>query len=411
MKLKCLTLLLAAMCVVSACHLENTGAAKTESRCAIRQSKTKYAADVLKPYVDSGKLPGAINIFCKGNIQETACVGWADVDRKIPMSLDRTYMQCSQTKGFCGVTIAILVEEGKISLDDPVAKYLPEFKDLKVAVKDKQGKTSLVPAKNVLTIRMVMNHTGGFPFEIPTKNKKGWPALSLRDTAKEAASRPLTFEPGTAVRYSNTGIDIGAAVTEVVTGKPWDVFLKERVLDPLGMKDTTFNPTDEQLSRAISLYVVSKDKKPQYRKANGAMPLPHNGPTVHPSAGAGLWTTAADQVKFYRMLMNLGLGDNGARILKEETVKNLLATSTRPAKLGGYSMGLTANFKAGTMGHGGAWGTTCTVNWRKKELSLWVVQQNGNPRPWMKDRSSAANKFFASKFDDSETQAYTGRVK
>ena len=63
------------------------------------------------------------------------------------------------------------------------------------------------------------------------------------------------------------------------------------------------------------------------------------------------------------------------------------------------------------MGHGGAWGTTCTVNWRKKELSLWVVQQNGNPRPWMKDRSSAANKFFASKFDDSETQAYTGRVE
>lgn len=411
MKLKRLTLLLAAMCVISACHLENASPAKPESRCAIKQSKTAFAADALKPYVDSGKLPGAINIFCKGNVQETTCVGWADVDKKIPMSLDRTFMQCSQTKGFCGVTIAILVEEGKISLDDPVAKYLPEFKNLKVTVKDKQGKTSQVPAKNVLTIRMVMNHTGGFPFEIPTKSKKGWPSLSLRATAKEAASRPLAFEPGTNTRYSNTGIDIGAAVTEVVTGKPWEVFLKERVLDPLGMKDTTFNPTDEQLSRSISMYVVSKDKKPVYRKFNGAMPLPHNGPTVFPSAGAGLWTTAADQVKFYRMLMNLGVGDNGARILKEETVKNLLATSTRPAKLGGYSLGLTANFKAGTMGHGGAWGTNCTVNWRKKELSLWVVQQNGNPRPWMKDRSNAASKFFASKFDDSETQAYTGRTK
>ena len=411
MKLNRLTLLLAAMCVVSACHFENANAAKPESRRTIKQSKTAFAADVLKPFVDSGKLPGAINIFCKGNVQETTCVGWADVDKKIPMSLDRTFMQCSQTKGFCGVTIAILVEEGKISLDDPVAKYLPEFKDLKVAVKDKQGKTSLVPAKNVLTIRMVMNHTGGFPFEIPTKRKKGWPSLPLRATAKEAASRPLVFEPGTAVNYSNTGIDIGAAVTEVVTGKPWEVFLKERVLDPLGMKDTTFNPTDEQLSRSISLYMLSKDKKPVYRKFNGAMPLPHNGPTVFPSAGAGLWTTAADQVKFYRMLMNLGLGDNGVRILKEETVKNLLATSTRPAKLGGYSMGLTANFKAGTMGHGGAWGTKCTVNWRKKELSLWVVQQNGNPRPWLTDVNQAAGQFFKAKFDDSETQAYTGRTK
>jgi len=411
MKLKRLTLLLAAMCVVSACHLENANTAKTEPRCAIKQSKTTFAAGVLKPYVDSGSLPGAISIFCKGNVQETACVGWADVDRKIPMSLDRTYMQCSQTKGFCGVTIAILVEEGKISLDDPVAKYLPEFKNLKVTVKDEQGKTSLVPAKNVLTIRMVMNHTGGFPFEIPTKSKKGWPSLPLRATAKEAASRPLLFEPGTAVRYSNTGIDIGAAVTEVVTGKPWEVFLKERVLDPLGMKDTTFNPTDEQLSRSISLYLISKDKKPVYRKFNGAMPLPHNGPTVYPSAGAGLWTTAADQVKFYRMLMNLGIGDNGVRILKEETVKNLLATSTRPPKLAGYSLGLTANFKAGTMGHGGAWGTKCTVNWRKKELSLWVVQQNGNPRPWLKDVNQAAGQFFKAKFDDSETQAYTGRTK
>ena len=226
---------------------------------AARESGTHYAADALKPFVESGELPGAISIFCSGDVQETACVGWANVENKIPMTVDRLFMQCSQTKGFCGVTIAMLVEEGRISLDDPVVKYLPEFKTLYIAGKDAEGKPTRTPAKNVLTIRMVMNHTGGFPFEIPTKNKKGWPALSLRDTAKEAASRPLVFEPGTSTRYSNTGIDIGAAITEVVTGKPWDVFLKERVLDPLGMKDTTFNPTDEQLSRAISLYSLSKE--------------------------------------------------------------------------------------------------------------------------------------------------------
>lgn len=403
MNLKNLTLL-AVLCVLSACRLDKANMSKQanpQSVSIIKQSKTTYATEALKSYVDSGKLPGAINIFCKGNIQETACLGWADVKSKIPMSLNRTYMQCSQTKGFCGVTIAILVEDGKITLDDPVAKYLPEFKNLKVSVKDKQDKTTLVPAKNVLTIRMVMNHTGGFPFEIPTKSKKGWPALSLRDTAKEAASRPLLFEPGTAVRYSNTGIDIGAAVTEVVTGKPWDVFLKERVLDPLGMKDTTFNPTDEQLSRAISIYSLKKGKQPWFCKFINPMPLPHNGPTIHPSAGAGLWTTAADQLKFYRMLMNLGIGDNGNRILKEETVKNLLAASTRPLKMDGYSLGLKVNFKAGTMGHGGVLGTNSTVNWRKKELSLWVVQLLGYPRPWMADMKKAAEKFFNTEFDDS----------
>ena len=375
-----------------------------------KDSGTKFAAEAVKPYIESGELPGIISVFCKDDIQETVCAGWADVDKKIPIAMDQMFMQCSQTKGFCGVTIAILVEEGKISLDDPVSKYLPEFANLKVAVKGKDGKKSVVPAKNTLTIRMVMNHTGGFQFEIPTKQKKGWPGLSLRDTAKEAASVPLLFEPGTATKYSNTGIDIGAAIIEVVSGKPWDVFIKERVFEPLGMKDSTFNPTDEQLARAIQMYDVAKGKKAKFRAFNRWMPLPHNGPDVFPSAGAGLWTTANDQLKFYKMLMNLGVGENGVRILKEETVKSILATSTRPAKLGNYSLGLNANFKNGTMGHGGAWGTSCTVNWKKKELRLLVVQLNGQPRPWNGAISKAANKFFSMKVDDSGTEAYTGRL-
>ena len=376
----------------------------------ITASNTTFAADALKSYVESGALPGAISILCKDNVQETACVGWANVEKKTPISLDSTFMQCSQTKGFCGVTIAILVEEGKLSLDDPVHKYLPEFKNLKIAVKGKDGQVTTVPAKNTLTVRMVMNHTGGFPFEIPTKIKKGWPGLSLRATAREAASQPLRFEPGTRALYSNTGIDIGAAVIEVITGKSWDRFLKERVLDPLGMKDTTFQPTEEQLSRSISLYILKKGAKPRFCAFNRWMPLPHNGPDVHPSAGAGLWTTARDQLKFYRMLMNLGKGDNGVRILKEETVKKLLAVSTRPPKLGGYSLGLIAN-GSGTMGHGGAWRTRCTVNWKKKQLHLWVVQLVGSPHPWESQWKKAVRKFFAADFNDGGTGAYTGRLK
>jgi len=375
----------------------------------VKDSKTTFAADALKPFIDSKQLPGAISVFYNKGLQEVACVGWADWAKKIPMSMDRTFMQCSQTKGFCGVTVAILVEEGKLSLDDPVSKYLPEFKELKIAVKDKDGKTTLVPAKNVLTVRMVMNHTGGFPFEIPTKIAKGWPALPLRETAKEAAANPILFEPGTAIRYSNTGIDIGAAVTEVITGKPWEVFLKERVLDPLGMTDTTFNPTDKQLARAISMYDVKGGQKAKFRAFNKWMPLPHNGKDVHPSAGAGLWTTATDQLKFYKMLMNLGTGENGVRILKEETVKTLLATSTRPAGMEGYSLGLRAG--DGVMTHGGAWGTNCRVNWKEQTLRLWVVQQNGKPRPWLKEWDKAATKFFAVKVEDSENDAYTGRLK
>ena len=395
---------------VSVCALVIAGCSVC-GKGSYRSSNSDFAGEAVKPYIESGELPGIISVFCKGKVQETVCAGWADVDKKRPMSMDNLFMQCSQTKGFCGVTVAMLIEEGKISLDDPVSKYLPEFKNLKVRVKDKKGKFVTVPAKNTLTVRMVMNHTGGFGFEIPTKSRNGWTALSLRDTAREAALQPLRFEPGEKSNYSNTGIDIGAAIVEVVSGKPWEVFLAERVFAPLGMKNSTFNPTDEQLANSVSLYVVQKGEKAKYREFNRAMPLPHNGPTVHPSAGAGLWTTADDQLKFYKMLMNLGVGENGVRILKEETVKSLLATSTRPEKLGNYSMGLYADFKKGTIGHGGAWGTSCTVNWRTKELRLKVVQLNGNPRPWDKEISKAADKFFKMQIDDSDTAAYTGRLK
>ena len=377
---------------------------------SVKDSGTKFASEAVMPYVEKGECPGMISILHKNGVQETACIGWANVEKKMPMGMDNIFMQCSQTKGFCGVTIAILVEEGKISLDDPVSKYLPEFKKLMIRTKNKEGKWEKVPAKNVLTIRMVMNHTGGFGFEIPSKAKKGWSGVSLRDTAREAAATPIRFEPGTKAQYSNTGIDIGAAVIEVVTGKPWEVFLKERVLDPLGMKNTTFQPSDEQLASSIAMYDVKGGQKAKFKAFNNWMPLPHNGPTVFPSAGAGLWTTANDQLKFYKMLMNLGVGDNGVRILKAETVKNLLATSTRPAKLGGYSLGLAVG-KDGWFGHGGAWGTNCQVNWKNKMLRLKVVQFNGGPRPWDSKWNMAANTFFKQKFDNASADAYTGRLK
>ena len=376
----------------------------------IQKSRTTFVRDEIKPLIDSGEYPGAISILYHKGIQETACVGFADVENKIPISTDQMFMQCSQTKGFCGVTIAILVEENRISLDDPVAKYLPQFKNMKVAVKDEKGQVTIRPAKNTLTVRMVMNHTGGLPFEIPTKAKKGWPSLSLQETASEAAGLILSFEPGTAVRYSNTGIDIGAAIVEVVTGKKWDSFLKERVLDPLEMNNTTFNPTDEQLKNIIKLYQADPGKPAQLREFHPAMPLPHNGPTVHPSAGAGLWTTANDQLKFYKMLMNYGVGDNGVRILKAQTVKDLLATSTRPPHLGGYSLGLAVN-KDGSFGHGGAWGTSCMVHHQKQQLRMWIVQMTKGHSRLYSAGTRGMEKFFSAKTDSAATDAYTGRMQ
>ena len=109
----------------------------------VKDSKTTYAQEVLQPYVDNGQLAGAISVFYKDGVQEVSCVGYADVAAKRPIKLDNVFMQCSQTKGVCGVTIAKLVEQGKISLDDPVSKYLPEFKELWVEISNENGVKTL----------------------------------------------------------------------------------------------------------------------------------------------------------------------------------------------------------------------------------------------------------------------------
>lgn len=391
---------------------------QSRNTAAVRDSGTTFAQEALQQHVDSGRLPGAISVLYNNGIQETCCIGYADPRTKRPITMDDAFMQCSQTKGFCGVTIAKLVEEGKISLDDPVSKYLPEFSTLWVLDGKTDSTMTLHKAKNVLTVRMCLNHTGGFPFECSAKRKDvrggGWSGgAPIRQVASIAAESPIMFEPGTKALYSNTGIDIGAAVVETVTGMKWEKYLKETVLDPLGMKDTWFWPTDKQIENKIELFNIKEGQPSEWLEENPWEQRPYNDSHVFASAGAGLWSTANDQLKFYKMLMNLGVGDNGVRILKEETVKSILAVSTRPAGLGDYSLGLTApvvDSEDAWFGHGGAWGTNCVVNWHKKQLKLWVVQASSGKRFWGEAMAAAAEKFFNSEIDNS-SDAYVGRTE
>mgnify|MGYP003299893024 CR=1 FL=1 len=214
---------------------------------------------------------------------------------------------------------------------------------------------------------------------------------------------------------------VAAAVVEAVAGQPWEDVLRKRVLEPLGMKDTTFWPTDEQLKRRVGLYVLRKGLSAEPCAHDESMQPPYGDDRVFASAGAGLWTTASDQLKFYKMLMNLGVGDNGVRLLKEETVKSLLAVSSRSPDLktqdwtkGGYSLGFCApkvDAEDKWFGHGGAWGTNCSVNWHRKELKLYVVQLIGQPRPWDKayDDDAVARFFDRGKGEDASAGS-TGRL-
>ena len=382
-----------------------------------KEQETHFAEEAWAPYLKTGELPGAISVFYDNGREEVACVGYSDVEAKRRITLDDPFQQCSQTKGFCGVTVAMLVEAGKLKLDDPVSKFFPEFKEMWVKVSETNGVRTLAKAKNTLTVRMCLNHTGGFPFEVPNFHAMGgWSRrMPLRSVAVLMAAEPLLFEPGTKVQYSNAGIDIGAAIVEKVSGMRWEAFLEKRLFKPLEMTSSTFWPTEDQVKRRIGFYRYAAGKPAVKAPPNPSMQPPFGDDRVFPSAGAGLWTTARDQLKFYKMLMNLGKGENGVRILKEETVRNLLAKSTRPDGFEGYSLGLIAPAKDDEnawFGHGGAWANQCLVNWHRKQLQLLVVQLTGGTCYSFRERNKeAAEKFFKTRLDRSGVEAYTGRMK
>ena len=176
------------------------------------------------------------------------------------MPADAMFWIASTSKPMTVTAFMMLVDEGKVSLDDPVEKYLPEFHGqmVKVANDDKAGSGSpatlhLVPANHPILIREILSHTSGLPFKSAAQ-PGALDTLSLKDSVRSFAAEPLMFQPGTSWSYSNEGIDTAGRIIEVVTGMPYEKFMQERLFDPLGMKDTTFWPNAEQLSRLAEAY-------------------------------------------------------------------------------------------------------------------------------------------------------------
>ena len=387
-----------------------------------KASGTHFVRDAVLPFVEKGQCPGQVSILCNGESVEADAFGYADLETKRPMTMDSPYMVCSQTKGMCGIAAAILIEEGKLSLDDPVGKFLPAYDRLYVKAGSARGTNFSVRAKNAMTVRHLLTHTSGLPFESPVKDRLGWPSVPLRVHAEMGAMTPLVREPGTKFGYSNWGMDVAARVVEIVSGQRFEDFLAERLFKPLGMTDTTFNPTDEQLARSMSLYRAGGESAAEKLDGNCRMPVPHNGPDVFPSAGAGLWSTPRDFVKVFRMLLNRGVGDNGVRILKAETVRDLLEKSQLPEGVpgsrGGYSLGFHVDAgDSGWYGHGGAWATNCRMNPRTRQLRFLAQQivgreQDKEPKPFMTAYEKAANRFMNLKpGEDAGAAGFVGRTK
>lgn len=341
-------------------------------------------------YVDRHQTAGTVTLVAhKGKVVSLEAVGFQDLEAKTPMKPDSLFQIASMTKPITAMGIAMLEEEGKLSIEDPVEKHLPEFRGQQIIQKKEGATITLGKPSRPITIKDLLTHTsglrGGFPpgfGDLYSRRNR-----TLAEATIAISQWPLEFEPGTKWAYCNTGIDTLGRLIEVCSGTSYENFLDERLFRPLGMKDTFFYPTPEQKTRVAMLYKKDKDGLARSDNflgdaVNGKFPLP----------AGGLFSTAPDLVKLYQMMLNRGTAD-GKRYLSEATVEKMTRNHTGDLRAGftdgivmglgwqivGKPAGVTEMLSPGTFGHGGAFGTQGWIDPGKQTIYILMVQRTGFP--------------------------------
>ena len=360
----------------------------------------------LEPFVASGELAGAVAVVgdSKGVLALEA-VGKRDIAAGDAMPKDALFRIASMTKPITTLAVMQMVEAGKIDLDAPVALYLPEFRDMPL-VKERAGSRVVLdkPARQP-TVRDLMRHTSGLPGSYPKGLEKLYERrdLPLSVTSLALAQRPLEFEPGSKWSYCNPGIDTLGRLAEAVSGTRFEDLLREKVLSPLGMKDTTFYPSAESLKRLASNY----DRK------NGklvAVGTPLMGPPEgarFPVPAGGLYSTGPDLTRLYRAMLQGGELE-GARVIGNKALAEMTRLQTGDLPCGfvdgmGFGLGwahvrepkgVTAMLSPGTYGHGGAFGTQAWIDPKRDLFVVLLIQRvglgNGDASPMREALQKAA---------------------
>lgn len=341
--------------------------------------------EVLAPFVQREELAGAVALVAdREKVLAVTAVGSADIEAKQPMKEDAVFWIASQSKAMTAVAVLMLVDEGKIALDDPVEKYLPEFKGQRVAAPKvaSKGKAPAGPepepvaAIHPITIREVLSHVSGLPFK-SEEEKPTLDGLPLAEAVKTYAKAPLATQPGTHYQYSNAGINTAARVLEVVSGQSYEEFMQKRLFDPLGMKDTTFWPDAGQVARLAKTYKPDATKKKLVLGTLGQLQADlTDRKHRYPMPAGGLFSTAKDVSQFCRMLLNRGELD-GRRYL---TLKSFAALTTRQTPIAlKESYGLGLNVTPDGFGHGGAQATGMDIRMQNGIVVIWMVQHQGFP--------------------------------
>jgi CubicO group peptidase (beta-lactamase class C family) len=287
----------------------------------------------MQRYVDGNILAGVSSAVLVGrDLVDVKCTGWADKEAQMPLRTDHIFRAFSNTKLVTSCAALLLFEEGKFKLDDPVEKYIRQFANRKVL---RPGATSLddtEPARSPITIRHLMSHSSGLSygffdpgstiFKAYTERGVLNPTTTLADMVDVLADLPLIYHPGTSWEYS-VAIDVLARLVEVVSGQPFDVFIKSRIFDPLGMVDTGFAVPEKDHGRLVAYYVGADLMEPMKPGLTRSEKAPYPGAYLRPVArfdgGGGLVTTLPDMVALIRSLL-----PGGRTLLKPETIAQMM---------------------------------------------------------------------------------------
>ncbi len=352
------------------------------------QQPDRFAAVAprMQEFVDKGEASGIVTLVAtKDRILHIGAVGKTDIAGDRRLRTDDIFWIASMSKPITAVCIAILADDGKLTFDDPLMKHLPEFADVMVNENGLRAKPS-----RPITLRDVLTHTSGLG-EMTNRE----PHLSLAQTSKNLAQQELRFQPGSRWAYSTAGIDILGRVVEVAGGMPFDEFLRKRVLDPLGMKDTSFWITPEKQSRWAHSYRWNAQAG---KLAETTIPYLYNTAVTDrerpPLGGAGLFSTAADIARFYQMMLNGG-ALNGKRILKPATVAEMTRKQTgdlnaRPGMPWGLGFCVVEDptkapgnrvLSPDSFGHGGAFSTQSWADPTRNLIWVLMFQRDGKGNP------------------------------
>ncbi|MDB5469635.1 MAG: serine hydrolase [Caulobacter sp.] len=355
----------------------------------------------MRALVDKGAVPGVVIYVARhGKVVHQSIYGKADLATGAPLREDTLYRMYSQTKPVTGVAMMILFEEGRWKLDEPVTKYVPEFKNLKVYKGvDAKGQPILEPIARSATMREIMTHTAGFAYGLVTDNPvdKAYRdsgllgSKDLHEVMTQASKLPLASQPGEAWRYS-ISVDIQGYIIEKLSGQSLPDFMESRIFKPLGMKDTAFWAPQAKQARQASLYMYDRDKGVVV-PAEGFMVLDVSKPPTAANGGGGLVSTLGDYARFAQMLGNGGELD-GVRILSPSTVKLMAANHLTDAQLAKQPLGPGVGFGLdvgvimdpaaagtpagkGTYSWGGAAGTWFWVDPENDVVVLGMIQVLG----------------------------------